>query len=334
MTALALVSLATAQSALSKTTVVIGELSWTGAEVITDVLSQVLTQYLGVDVSTIAATEAALYESMNKGDGSVDVVPDMWTDHLGQQMKNYVLPGSRGTVLLNKTPYLGSEGIYIPTYVADKYNIHSLADLAKPDVAKIFYSGTRKGQLWLGEEGWESTNRQMARAKSYGYASLFELTTVDHAVFLAQLKAAYDKKAPIAFYYWTPQWIFGTYDLTRLVEPPFSGFTTDDAKGTDRYNPQGCYTFYQPATRSDWLAASSVKCSDPPTRVHIAYSKALEARAPNVGRFLAQVAFDVNTVNAWIFAVEVDRKEPIVVAKNWIAANKSEIQDVWLKGVK
>lgn len=331
---LAVASLAILQPALAKTDVVIGELSWTGAEVIAAVLGQVMTQNLDVSVSTIAATESALYESMNKGDGSVDVVPDMWTDHLGQQMRAYVLPGSRETVLLNKKPYLGTEGIFIPTYVAEKYNIRNLSDLAKPEVAKIFDNGTGKGQLWIGSEGWESTNRQMLRAKSYGIAANFELTTVDHAVFLAQLKAAYENRKPIVFYHWTPEWVFAAYKLTQLAEPPFDGFTTDDAKGTDRYNPKGCYTFYQPAMRSDWLAASSIKCSEPPTRVHVAYSRALALRAPKVGRFLSQVALDAKSVNEWIYAVEVDKKDPAIVAKNWIGANQVEIQSVWLSGIK
>jgi glycine betaine/proline transport system substrate-binding protein len=327
-------SLAIIQPAFAKTNVVIGELSWTGAEVVADVLAQVMTQNLDASVTTIAATESALYESMNKGDGSVDVVPDMWTDHLGQQMKAYVLPGGRQSVFLNKKPYFGTEGIFIPTYVAEQYNIHNLSDLARPEIAKIFDNGTGKGQLWVGAEGWESTNRQMVRVKSYGIASRFELTTVDHAVFLAQLKAAYEKKKPIAFYYWTPEWVFAAYQLTRLAEPPFDGFTTDDAKDTDRYNPKGCYTFYQPATRSDWLTASSIKCSEPPTRVHVAYSRALAQRAPKVAQFLSQVTFDADTVNAWILAVEVDKKDPAIIAKNWIAANRAKIQDVWLMGVK
>src|ERR1700678_692494 len=88
-------SLAGTQPAPAKSTVVIGELSWPGADVIANVLEQVMTENLNVSVSTIFATESALYESMNKGDGSVDVVPDMWTDHLGQQLRKYVLPGSR-----------------------------------------------------------------------------------------------------------------------------------------------------------------------------------------------------------------------------------------------
>lgn len=173
----------------------------------------------------------------------------------------------------------------------------------------------------------------MVRAKSYGYAPLFDLTTVDHAVFLAQLKAAYEKKKPIVFYYWTPEWILAAYQLTQLTEPAFDGFTTDDAKGTDRYNPKGCYTFYPPATRSDWLAASSIKCSEPPTRVYVAYSKAFAQRAPKLGQFLSQVTLDAATVNAWILAAEVDKRDPATIAKAWIAANQGQI-DGWLRGIK
>lgn len=131
-----------AEPAAAKTNVVIGELSWTGAEVIAAVLGQVMSDDLHANVSTITATESALYESLNKGDGSVDIVPDMWTDHLGEQMKNYVLPGGKESILLNKQPYFGTEGIYVPTYVVEQYHVRTVADLAKPEIAKIFAAGS------------------------------------------------------------------------------------------------------------------------------------------------------------------------------------------------
>ena len=48
----------------------------------------------------------------------------------------------------------------------------------------------------------------------------FPASTVEQPVFLAQLHAAIRKKEPIVFYYWTPEWIFASYDLRMLEEPP------------------------------------------------------------------------------------------------------------------
>ncbi len=332
VTAVSILCLAGAAQAKDK--VVIGELDWPGSRAIEQVLSQIMTKYLDADVQTIAAAQEALYEALDKGDGSVDVVADMWTDHLPEQMKNYVLPGGRQTIILNNEPYLGTEGIFAPAYVKD-LGVSKLEDLAKPEIAKQFDSdGNGKGEIWAGAVGWESTNHTEVRGKSYGFDKTMEYTTVDQAVFLAQLKDAYEQKKPIAFYYWTPEWIFAAYDLVELEQPAFDGYTMDSAKGTPRYKADGCYTFYQPAERNDWFAASSIKCGQPPTRVNIAHSKALADRAPKISQFLRQVKLDANVVNQWILAMEVDGKDVKDVAAEWIAANEDMIKKEWLAGTQ
>ncbi len=323
-----------AAAAEAKTKVVIGQLDWPGSRAIEQVLSEVMTQYLDADVETIAAAQEALYEALDKGDGSVDIVADMWTDHLPDQMKNYVLPGGKQTIILNDTPYLGTEGIFVPAYVKDQ-GVSKLEDLAKPELAKLFDSdGNGKGEMWAGAVGWESTNHTQVRGKSYGFEKTMEYTTVDQAVFLAQLKDAYDQKKPIAFYYWTPEWIFAAFDLVKLEEPEFDGYAAESAKGSERYNPNGCYTFYQPQERNDWYEASSIKCGQPPTRVNIAHSKALADRAPKISQFLKQVKLDADVVNQWILAMEVDKKDVADVAKDWVAANKDMIEKEWLAGTQ
>ena len=82
------------------------------------------------------------------------------------------------------------------------------------------------------------------------------------------------------------------YKLTKLEEPEFDGYAAESAKGSERYNTQGCYKFYQPSERNDWLEASSISCGQPPTRVNIAHSKALAERAPQISQFLKQVVLD------------------------------------------
>lgn len=328
-------AVALSAAAEAKTKVVIGELDWSGARAIEQVLNQVMTSELDAEVSTISAAQEALYEALDKGDGSVDVVADMWADHLPVQVQKYVVPGSRETIILNKEPYLGTEGIFVPSYVADEMGVKKLEDLAKPEVAKLFdLDGNGKGEIWAGAVGWESTNHTQVRAKTYGFENTMELTTVEQAVFLAQLKDAYEKKKAVAFYYWTPEWIFAAYKLTKLEEPEFDGYTMDSAKGTDRYNANGCYTFYQPAERNDWLEASSIKCGQPPTHVHVAHSKALKERDPKISQFLTQVKFDADTVNQWILAMDVDGKPVEDVAREWIAANKDTVVKEWLAGIK
>jgi len=336
MTILAAASLmALSSTASAQTTVTIGELDWPGSRAIEKVLSQVMEANLDVKVETISAAQEALYEALDKGDGSVDVVADMWTDHLPQQMANYVVPGSRETILLNQTPYLGTEGIFVPAYVATEMGVTKLSDLAKPEVAALFDADQNgKGEMWAGAVGWESTNHTAVRGKTYGFDQTMEFTTVDQAVVLAQIADAIAAEKPIAFYYWTPEWIHAAYELHMLEEPEFDGYAAESAKGTERYKADGCYAFYQPAERNDWLEASRIACRQPPTRVHVAHSRALAERAPKVSKFLQQVVLDADTVNGWILATEVDKTPVDEVARAWIQANPDIVNGTWLAGIK
>ena len=331
---MASLAVAVTAPAYAKDKVVIGEQSWTGAVAIQNVMKAVIEKYLDGDVSFLLVAEDAMYPALNKGDGSMDVVPDLWSQHTTAMMNEYVLPGSKETIRLNKTPYKGSEGIFIPGYVQDKYNIHKVADLANPVIAKIFDSdGDGKGEYWAGAVGWEATNHTEVRAKSYGFDKLFTASTVEQPVFLAQLAAAYQRKEPIVFYYWTPEWIFASYDLRMLDEPPFDGYSSDDLKNDPLYKADGCYKFYQPGNNPDWLDKSSITCAQPDTDVYVARSKALDERAPKIGKFLSQIAFTPDMVNGWILAIDQQKKDPLDVARQWVDENKEIVEGQWLNGV-
>src|SRR5262245_40784095 len=197
----ALLAAAPTFDAEAKTEVVIGELTWTGATAIQNVLKVVMEKYLDAEVSSIAAAEPALYEAMDRGDGSVDILPDVWSEHVPEQLNKYVVPGSRETVILNAKPYLGREGIYVPGYVQDQNGIKKVTDLADPEKAKLFDAdGDGKGEWWAGAVGWEATNHSEVRAKSYGFDKYFTATTVEHPGFPPRPNAAITKNPQIRSY--------------------------------------------------------------------------------------------------------------------------------------
>jgi glycine betaine/proline transport system substrate-binding protein len=320
--------------AIAKDKVVIGEQSWTGAVAIQNIMKAVIEKYLDGEVSFLLVAEEAMYPALDKGDGSLDVVPDLWSQHTTAMLNEYVLPGSKESIRLNKIPYKGTEGIFVPGYVQDQYNIRKLADLAKSEVAKIFDTdGDGKGEYWAGAVGWEATNHSMVRAKSYGFDKLFTASTVEQPVFLAQLAAAYQRKEPIVFYYWSPEWIFASYDLRMLEEPTFDGWSSEDKKNDPMYKADGCYKFYQPGNNPDWLEKSSITCAQPPTDVYVARSKALDERAPKIGKFLEQITLTSDIVNEWIYAMDQEKKDPLEVAKKWIEEHKDTVEGQWLSGL-
>ena len=315
----------------AKDPIALGELSWDGSRAITHVLKTVIEQRLNHSTKIVRAEAAVIFAAMDKGDGSIDVFTDLWMPNQSEKWAKYI--DERKTVSVNAAPYTGLQGLFIPGYIQDKYNVKSVQDLANPKIAKLFDGdGDGKGDYWPGAAGWGSTNVEQVKAKSYGYAKYFKPFVVSDAALKAKLKTDYRRKRGILFYYWTPEWIHAAYDLRRLEEPAFDGYAMASKKGDPLYKAGGCWSMLQPKENEDWLEKSRVTCAWPDAKVYIAFSKSLQQRAPKVAQFLQQVAFDPATVNQWILQIGQEKQEPAEVAKKWVAANGATV-DTWLQGI-
>lgn len=326
-------ALAMASSVMAKETITIGELGWPGSDAIQSVLKVVMEERLGVDTKIVAADQSVMYVGMDKGDGSIDVYPDLWIPHQTTAWNKYIAPGSKESILVNEKPYQAEQGFYIPGYIQDKYGITSVEQLADPKVAKLFdLDGDGKGNYWPGDPAWGGTNVLVVKAKSYGFDKYFKQMQVSDTIFKAQLKKAIRNEKAFVFYYWTPDWIHTTYDLRLLKEPEFTGYAADSMKNDPNYNPKGCWTMYQPSDTPDWLEKSNIKCAFPYAKIYVAQSKSLVTRAPKGSQFLKQVAFDPKDINDWVMKIARDKEDRMDVAKAWVKANPDKV-DAWLKGI-
>ena len=318
----------------TKERVVIGEVTWDGGLAIAHVLKTVLETKWGIEVELILADQPVIVSAMDKGDGGIDVHPDFWMPNQAGLWNQYIAPGSRETVLANRNPYHGVQGLFIPQYVQDQYGVKSVADLSNPEIAKLFDGdGNGKGEFWAGAPGWASTNVEKVKARSYGYDQFFEPIEVPVAMFQANLKTAYSRKKPILFYSWTPEGIHTTYDLVRLEEPPFDGFAMESKKDDLLYHPNGCWKMYQPKDDLDWYEKSRITCAWPDADVYIAYSKSLTTRTPKVAQFFNQVAFSSDMVGRWIYQMTVKKREPAEIAQKWVVEHPKIVNE-WVKGIE
>lgn len=323
----AALGLGLSQGVAAKETVVIGEVSWDASLAIENVLKNVMEKHLDVDVEIIAADQAAIWAAMDKGKGSIDVHPDVWTSSQTEPWAKFIAKGGKETIRANKKPYLGTDGFFIPGYIQDEYGVKTVLDLAKPEIAKLFDSDDDgKGEYWPGAPGWGGVKINQVKAKGYGFDKYFTPVIISDSLIKAQLKTAYRKKRGILFYYWTPEWIHSTYDLRKLEEPTFTGYAGDSKKGHAEYNPEGCYKFND---TEEWLEDSSITCGAPTTEVYIAYSKSLEKRAPKVAEFLSKVSLDAGDVSQWINKIAQDDEDPAEMAEAWVTANPKVVQN-WL----
>ncbi|WP_036158696.1 glycine betaine ABC transporter substrate-binding protein [Marinomonas ushuaiensis] len=324
----AAIGLTVSQGVSAKETIVLGELNWDGAVAIEHVLKVVMEENFDVNVEIIAADQAAIWSAMDSGKGSIDVFPDIWTTLQDHAWAKFVAEGGTGSVKANKVPYLGENGFFIPGYIQDEYGVKSVSDLAKPEIAKLFdKDGDGVGEYWAGASGWELVKTNQIKAKSYGFDKYFTPEIFSSSIMQAQLKKAYRKKEGILFYYWTPAWIHYAYDLRKLEEPAFTGYSNESKKDSKDYNPDGCYNY---ANTDNWLADSEITCDYPIVPVHIGYTASLEGRAPEVAKFLSNVSLDADVVSQWIFALSTGEDEASVVAKKWVDSN-SDIIKSWLK---
>jgi glycine betaine/proline transport system substrate-binding protein len=327
--ALIATTLLPAGSAFAKDKIVIGEQNWTGAIAIQHILGEVIKTRLDGDVSYLAGDVPVLFAAAAKGDGSVDVLTDIWLPNQSAAWAKYVTGGTRSLVP-NKQPYLGVQGFYIPGYIQDKYNVRSVYDLKKPEVAKLFEPlGGGKAQLLVGPAGWESTYIGEIKSKDYGFSDKFESVSTEASVTYAKLSAAYKANRGVVFYAYTPDWIFSAFDLRRLDEPVFDGYAQDNKKGDELYKADGCWKFISPTVDADWLNKSQITCAYPDAKVYVLASTALQKRAPRIASFLENVAIDPQSLNELILKIEKEKQPADVAAKAWVDANPA-IVDKWL----
>jgi len=326
-----LASVIASGAAMAKDKIVIGEQNWTGAIAIQYILGEVLESRLDADVSYLAGDVPVLLSAASKGDGSVDVLTDIWLPNQSAAWAKYVTGGTRSLVP-NSHPYAGEQGFYIPGYLQDKYGVKSVYDLKKPEVAKLFEPlGGGKAQLLVGPAGWESTYIGQIKAKDYQFADKFEAVSTEASVTYSKLSAAYKAERGVVFYAYTPDWIFSAFDLRRLEEPAFDGYAQDNKKDDPLYKADGCWKFISPTVDPDWLNKSRITCAFPDAKVHVLASVALQKRAPKIAEFLQNVAIEPKQLNELILKIEKEKQPADVAAKAWVKANGATV-DQWLAG--
>jgi glycine betaine/proline transport system substrate-binding protein len=314
--------------ALAKTAITIGELTWDEPRAVSAVLKAIMEQNLDAEVGMVTADQSAIFAAMDKGDGSVDIHPAIWSAAQTANIEKYV--EQRKTVALNRKPYLASDGFYVPKAFAEKHKITSVDDLKNPEIAKLFdINGDGRGDYWPGAPGWGVTDIYQVKARSYGLTQFYDAFIVPDALLKAQLKKAVENNTGLLFYYWTPEALHVQYDLVKLKEPKFDGFAMDSYKGKPDYNPKGCYDYVEPQKDPDWLAKSSITCETQPQPIYIGYSRKLEERAPKIAQFLSNVAITDQEIAGWIYEMAVNGKSPDAMAAEWVKAHPDRVKS-WL----
>ncbi len=293
--------------------IVIGQLNWGYAKIMTNVIKNVVEDNYGLQVEMVPGNHAVFFKAMDQGKGEVDVHPEVWLPNNQGLVDEYV--NDKKTVALTDVVFPAFDGFCTTQSAVDTYGLKSVYDLTRPEIVALTdRNGDGRGEIWMGAPGWSSTKIHQIRARDYGFADLYELTVSEENLILAQIDADAKAGRIIVWACYLPHHIFGMHELAILEEPA--------------HDPEK----WQVADLSDdpnWMENSYVSTSFPPISSHIAYSRRLDTDAPEMAKLLNGIELSQQIINEWSFAASVEERDPTVYAREWVDDNREMIRS-WM----
>ena len=291
--------------------IVIGVPNWPSVKATAEILKYVIEDNFGAEVELQSATNPIIFEAMDTG--SMHVHPEVWLPNQQNLHDTYVV--DKGTVVMNPNGVPSFTGMCVTKDTQERTGIVDLTDLANPDMAMQFDSdGDERGNIWIGANGWASTNIELIRAKSYGFDETMNLDIMDETLALAAVDAAAAKGENIVFMCYTPHHMFSLYDLVPLEEP--------------EHDPEQ-WIIFQPTDDPDWLEKSSAPVAWSVPTLHVMYAKTLQDTFPEVAELLSNVKLTVDHVSGMTYAIIVEKVDMSEYAKEWVEAH-ADLVESWL----
>lgn len=197
-------------------TVTVAEMNWASAGVIAQIDKIILEEGYGCKVELVTGDTMPTFTSMNEK-ADPDMAPELWITSVREPYEKAVAEGRLlvgGKILSDG----GVEGWWVPTYIAEKYNIKTVEEaLAHPEL----FPGAEdksKGAFFNCPSGWgcQINTDNLFRAFE-GEKKGFELVDTGSAAGLdGSIARAFERKEGWLGYYWAPTAILGKYDMTLL----------------------------------------------------------------------------------------------------------------------
>ncbi len=271
---------------------------WTAAALTNAIVAEIGQRKpeLGVaGLKTTQLTAAPAWAGAARGD--IDLLTEV---ALPNQQKLADSAKSRVRIV-SETYGNATQGWFVPRYAVEPGG--PLAGLTSVTQLNDFKDALG-GKLYDADPGYVTTEQNRKRLKGYGID--FEHVVAGEAAELAQLKRAYDRKQPIVLYLYHPHAVFAQFDMVQLQEPK-------------PYSPE-CY--------SD---SGKGDCAMPAYSANIALSDEVARQVPRFAAMLTKFRIPLQEMEAMQKQVDVDKKQADAVAKEWVAANASQI-DSWTAG--
>lgn len=310
MGALVLMALITCSTGVAAAQeIVVGITAWPSAKVSAYVIGQVLAERTGVTPVYVERGSVGLLTSIARGD--IDVYPELWSPNLDAAVSR-----AGAAVTVSTRSVTGKQGICATRAAIDQTGIKAVSDLTNPDIAAAFDSDDDgRGELWIGDASWFSTQVERVRARSAGYDQTMQLLQAPEDMAMAAVDASVALAQPLVFYCYSPHHVFVLHDVVMLAEPAFDA---------------AAWQLVAPAGDPDWLEHSRAETAWDVSSLSIAFATRLKTELPAVADILGRIQFEAEDIAGMSYALQVERKSPEAAAHEWLAEHRARI-DGWFE---
>ncbi len=198
----------------------LGDFDWDSANVHTAIVSYILEKGYGCQVEVTKGSTSPIMAAHY--DGQLDIITEVWRDNIVQMHEEAVAKGQIVELGVN-TPS-STQGFYVDKATSDKYNLKTVDDMKKPEIAKLFADpeAPGKGRMTSCISGWTCYTINLVKHKVYGLDEFY--TNFDPGsggALDAAIAGGFKKGKPVFTYYWTPTGLMGKVDLVQLKEPAY-----------------------------------------------------------------------------------------------------------------
>lgn len=272
---------------------------WTSIGLQGEIMSLILQTY-GYNTELIVADDSGRYPGFEAGD--IHVSMETWQT---TQLLNLEKSVATGKVLdMGETGLKGVEDWWYPNYM--KEQCPGLPDWkALKECGEIFATADTapKGRYVGGPVSWGDHDENLIAALDLPFEVIHPGT--DAAMF-AELKAAYERKAPVILWVWEPHWVGSMYDGEFVKFPVFEDECFSDASWGPNPDMTGdCGKPYGWIKKMAWAGGEEVW--------------------PCAYDMIRKYNMDNDTISAMLIEIDLNGRSNEEVAIEWLKAN----EEVW-----
>lgn len=272
---------------------------WTSIGLQAEIMTLILRTH-GYNTELMVVDDSGRYPGFEAGD--VHVSMETWQT---TQLHNLQKSVATGKVLdMGETGLKGVEDWWYPLYMKEK--CPGLPDWkALKECGEIFATADTapKGRYVGGPVSWGDHDENLIKALDLPFEVIHPGT--DAAMF-AELKAAYERKAPVILWVWEPHWVGSLYEGEFVKFPKFEeGCFSDASWGPNPDMTGDCGKPYGWVKKMAWAGGEKVW--------------------PCAYEMIRKYDMDNATINKMLVEIDLNGRSNEEVAAEWLKSNR----DVW-----